>query len=104
MSELEASLEAMKRDKVELLQKNAALEHALRLRQQQARFDAQPAEFDGLYYVSLDSCNGSAGALWGEIWKGRVLRCGSVWNMVRWHKGGWRWRGTPATCFPVFPA
>lgn len=53
---MEAELAAVKEQNDRLEEKNTALEHAMQLREEQKKFDAQPAEFDGQYYVRLLLC------------------------------------------------
>lgn len=53
MAILEAELVAMKEQKAKLEEKNQALEQAMRLREQQEKYDACPAAFDGQYFVSF---------------------------------------------------
>lgn len=49
MAILEAELLAIKEQKARLEEKNQALEQAVRLREQQKKYDACPAAFDGQY-------------------------------------------------------
>ena len=53
MSVLEAELIAMKEQKARLEEKNEALEQAMRMRQEQKKYDARSAGFDAQYFVSF---------------------------------------------------
>lgn len=53
MAVLEAELAAMKEQKARLEEKNQALEQAMRLRQEQKKYDSRSGGFDAQYFVSL---------------------------------------------------
>lgn len=52
MALLEAELSSLREQKARLEDKNKALEQSMRMREQQKKFDAIPADFDPQYFVS----------------------------------------------------